>query len=482
MFRIYPVILSGGSGTRLWPISRLLYPKQFLNLTNKNSFFQETALRFHGRAEYGKPIIVCNAEHRFIVKEQLSEIEVKADSIILEDKGRNTAAAAAIAALKVTELDPEGLVLLLASDHLISKPEILRDAIMAGKEAAINEKLVVFGIQPDKPETGYGYIKMGQPLQNNPNCFTVEQFVEKPNKKTAESYISSGKFLWNSSLFLFKPATYLKELKQLNPNIALASTKAFSQATRDLDFTRLNEESFAESPSISIDYAVMEKTKNAAVVPVNPGWSDIGSWSTLWDTLERDQHNNAFIGDVTAVDTANTLIHSSSRLVTAIGLENIIVADTPDALLILNKDKSQSVKTIVDALQSENRPETVQHKLVHRPWGNFETLNSGPSYQVKRITVNSGATLSLQSHEKRSEHWVVIKGVATVTLGGSRETLDIIDLYPNQSTYIPIGFLHRLENKRDEPLIIIEVQTGDYIDESDIKRYEDVYGRVSPLS
>ena len=479
MSNIYPVILSGGSGTRLWPISRSLFPKQFLNVNSENSFFQDTALRFHGQPGYAKPIVICNAEHRFIVKEQLSSVEVEPTSIILEAKGRNTAAAAAIAALKVSELDQEGLVLLLASDHLILNPKILRKAILDAAAVAIDNRLVTFGIPPDRPETGYGYIQIGNPIHDAKNCYFVDRFVEKPDEKTARSYLSAGKFLWNSSLFLFRPDTYLNELQRFNPSIAVASETAFSKASTDLGFIRLDESAFRTAASISIDYAVMEKTKLAAVVPVDPGWNDIGSWASLWEVLDKDESNNVYIGDVIAADTTNTLIHSTSRLVAAVGVENVVIAETADAVMVVNKDRAQHVKTIVEELQKSNRPEVSEHKLVHRPWGSFEVLNKGPNYLVKRITVNPGASLSLQSHQKRSEHWVVIEGIARVRLGTDREHLDTTDLHRNQSTYIPAGFLHRLENKQTGPLTIIEVQTGDYLDEDDIERFEDAYGRTS---
>ena len=482
MSNIYPVILSGGSGTRLWPISRSLYPKQFLRIGNDKSFFQEASLRFFNQAGYKNPIIICNSEHRFIVKEQLAELNIAPTAIILEEEGRNTAAAAAIASLKVSELDPEGLVLLLASDHLIKQPAILRQAICDGKEAACANKIVIFGIKPTKPETGYGYIKMGSSMAHFKNVYKVNEFVEKPDKKTAESYFKSGLYLWNSSLFLFKPSSYLSELGKLNPEIVTGSKKAFLEARIDLVFLRLNEEAFNSIPSISIDYAVMEKTQSAAMVPVNPGWSDIGSWDALWEALEKDDQNTATIGDVISHETRNTLIHSTSRLVTAIGLDNIIVAETSDAILVADKDHSQSVKVVVDELKKLNRAEQITHSVVHRPWGSFETLNTGSNYQTKRITVNPGASLSLQSHKQRAEHWVVVEGIANITLGQEHQHLEELELPPNQSTYIPIGFLHRLENRQQTPLVIIEVQTGEYLGEDDIERYEDLYGRkINPI-
>ena len=477
MSNIYPVILSGGSGTRLWPISRSLYPKQFLKIGSSKSFFQETALRFFNQSGYESPIIICNSEHRFIVKEQLAELDITPTAVILEEEGRNTAAAAAIASLKVSDLDPHGLVLLLASDHLVKKPSTLRQAIQDGKEAACADKIVIFGIKPTKPETGYGYIKMGSSMTGFETIFNVDEFVEKPDQKTARSYFKSGDYLWNSSLFLFKPNCYLSELEELNPEIAKGSRRAYKEAKMDLGFLRLNKKVFNSIPSISIDYAVMEKTPNAAIVPVAPGWNDIGSWDALWETLEKDELNTATIGDVISLKTKNTLVHSTSRLVTAIGLDNIIVAETSDAVLVANKDHTQSVKLVVAELETLNRSEHIAHNIIHRPWGTFEILNTGSKYQTKRISVNPGASLSLQSHKKRAEHWVVVEGIANITLGEDLQHLEDLELHPNQSTYIPIGFLHRLENKQQTPLVIIEVQTGGYLGEDDIERYEDLYGR-----
>ena len=478
MSTIYPVILSGGSGTRLWPISRPLFPKQFLAIDGPYSFFQETALRFNRQENFAAPTVICNSEHRFIVAQQLLDIDIVPSNIILEPVGRNTAAAAAIAAMKVSESDPDGLVLLLASDHRINKPHLLREAVRSAIPAVNGNHLATFGIKPKHPETGFGYIKMGQPIKGAENCFIVDKFEEKPNLESAKDYITSGDYLWNSSLFLFKAGTYLEELSTFEPEIADACRVALNNAKPDLDFIRLDGEAFSRAPSISIDYAVMERTRQACVVPVEPDWNDAGSWTALWEILEKDANQNVTVGDVILKNTKDTIVHAGSRLVATVGVKNLVVAETPDAVLVMNKDDSQEVKSVVEILNSQDRSEAKQHTTVHRPWGNFEALISEPNYQVKRITVNPGSTLSLQTHRKRSEHWVVIKGVATVTRGPSQDELEIINLHQNQSIDIPLGWLHRLENKQKGPLIIVEVQSGDYLGEDDIERFEDIYGRV----
>jgi mannose-1-phosphate guanylyltransferase/mannose-6-phosphate isomerase len=476
MKALHPVILSGGSGTRLWPVSRALYPKQLLALNGSNTMLQETALRVRGGL-FTDPMIVCNAEHRFIVADQLRRIGIIPSDIILEPEGRNTAPAAALAALRVAQKDPEGLVLLLASDHVVSKPEVLREAIRTGVAAAEQGRLVTFGIRPHRPETGYGHIKVGGALDGAGGCFTVEKFVEKPDFATAKAYVASGEYLWNASLFLFRAQAYLDELHRLAPDIEAACQAALDGAEADLGFLRPNAEAFARSPSISIDYAVMEKTDKAAVVPVDPGWSDVGSWTALWEISEHDQHANALIGDVAVHDVRNALVRAESRQVTAIGVENVIIAETSDAVLVVGMNHAQDVKLAVDGLKAAGRREATAHALVHRPWGTFESIDDGPTYQVKRITVSPGAALSLQSHERRSEHWVVIDGAARVTKGPSLDALQTSVLSRNQSVDIPLGWVHRLENPGEEPLIIIEVQSGDYLGEDDIQRYDDVYGR-----
>lgn len=477
MAKLYPVILSGGSGTRLWPVSRALFPKQLLALTGPRTMLQETALRVRDGDRFAEPMVICNAEHRFIVADQLRQIGVAPSDIILEPEGRNTAPAAALAALRVAHEDPDGMVLLLASDHVVTKPEILRAAIMAGVAAAEAGRLVTFGIRPHRPETGYGHIKVGAAIAGAAGCHDVDRFVEKPDFDTAKAYVASGKYLWNASLFLFKASVYLDELRRLAPEIEATCRAALDGATEDLDFLRPDPDSFAGAPSISIDYAVMEKTDKAAVVPVDPGWSDVGSWTALWEILDQDQHANALIGDVAAHDVRNTLIRADSRQVTAIGVENLIIAETSDAVLVASMNHAQDVKLAVDGLKAEGRSEATAHALVHRPWGTFESIDSGPTYQVKRITVTPGSALSLQSHAHRSEHWVVISGTAKVTRGPDTDTLDVSLLSRNQSIDIPLGWIHRLENPDEEPLIIIEVQSGDYLGEDDIQRFDDVYGR-----
>ena len=474
---IHPVILSGGSGTRLWPVSRALFPKQLLALTGPRTMLQETALRVRDGARFAEPMVICNAEHRFIVAEQLRQIEITPADMILEPEGRNTAPAAALAALRVAREDPDGLMLLLASDHVVTKPEVLSDAIMAGVAAAGHGRLVTFGIRPHRPETGYGHIKVGAEIAGATGCHAVESFVEKPDFETARAYVASGEYLWNASLFLFQASAYIEELRRLAPEIEVACCAALEGATQDLGFLRPDPEAFARCPSISIDYAVMEKTDKAAVVPVDPGWSDVGSWTALWEISEQDQHANALIGDVAAHDVRNTLIRAESRRVTAIGVENVIIAETSDAVLVVGMNHAQDVKLAVDALKAAGRPEAIAHALVHRPWGTFEGIDVGPTYQVKRITVTPGAALSLQSHERRTEHWVVIAGNAKVTRGPDLDALETSNLSRNQSIDIPLGWIHRLENPGDDPLIIIEVQSGDYLGEDDIQRYDDVYGR-----
>ncbi|MBM85882.1 MAG: mannose-1-phosphate guanylyltransferase/mannose-6-phosphate isomerase [Rhodospirillaceae bacterium] len=474
---IYPVILSGGSGTRLWPVSRELYPKQLLALAGDKTMLQDTALRFLGSERFAAPIIICNTEHRFIVAEQLRGIGVVPSDIILEPEGRNTAPAAALAAMKVAERDLDGLVLLLASDHVVRDVEELLNSVAVGETAAMGGRLVTFGIHPHRAEPGYGHIKMGEEINDAPGCHVVDRFVEKPDFETAKIYTASGKYLWNASLFLFRPDAFLKELHELAADIESACRAALIGAKRDLDFLRPDVTAFRAAPSISIDYAVMEKTDKAAVVPVDPGWTDVGSWAALWEVMDRDVNGNALVGDVVLHDVRNSLIRSGSRLVTAVGVENLIVAETSDAVLVAGMSHAQDVKTLVELLKVSRRGEATAHGLVHRPWGIFEGIDLGETHQVKRITVKPGASLSLQSHARRSEHWVVISGTAKVTRGKDLDNLEVVYLSQNQSIDIPLGWVHRLENSGDDPLVIIEVQSGDYLGEDDILRYEDIYGR-----
>ena len=471
--KIAPVLLSGGSGTRLWPVSRALHPKQLLALTGEETMFQQTARRFADAAIFGNPLIVCNDEHRFIVAAQLQAIGVEPLAIVLEPEGRNTAPAAAVAALILAERAPDRLMLLAASDHAIDDVPALIGAVKTGQSAAESGRLVTFGIKPARPETGYGYIRRGEALGDAPGTFAVAEFVEKPNRSTAERYLQSGDYLWNASLFLFAPAVYLKELERHAPEVLKAARAALGKGRRDLDFLRLDKQSFAASPSISIDYAVMERTRKAAVVPADIGWSDVGSWSTLWERGRKDASGNVLSGDAIVEDARGNFIRSEDRLVAALGVENLVIVDTSDAVLIAARDRDQDVKRIVERLKAAGRREVTQHKRVYRPWGFFETLHIGDGSQVKLIEVSPGAALSLQYHHKRAEHWVVVRGIASITRGDK-----IIDLKENESTYIPIGMPHRLENKRAEPLRIIEVQVGSYLGEDDIVRLEDRYKRA----
>jgi len=474
---IYPVILSGGSGTRLWPVSRALYPKQLLPMLSEKTMLQETALRFPESARLGATSVICNAEHRFAVAEQLQSAGIKPSAIMLEPSGRNSAPAAAVAALHVQSIDPEGLVLLLASDHRIERPEAFRAAVETGAVAARAGQMVTFGITPDRPETGYGYIRRDGPLEGMEGCYAIEGFVEKPDRETAETYLASGDYYWNSGTFLFRATDFLTELKRLAPDILKAAKAALDKGISDLDFRRLDADAFAEAPSISIDYAVMEKTDLGAVVPLDAGWSDVGSWSALWAVQDKDADGNTVQGDVWLHDTHNSLIRAETRLVTVIGGEDLIVVESPDAILVASMAADQDVKLAVEALKKAGRPEAISHATTHRPWGNYRNIDSGDGYQVKRITVTPGGRLSLQSHKHRAEHWTVISGKARVTRGPSMDRLDVIHLDADQSVDIPLGWIHRLENPTEEPLIIVEVQSGSYLGEDDIERFDDQYGR-----
>lgn len=474
---IYPVILSGGSGTRLWPVSRALYPKQLLPMLSDKTMLQETALRFPESALFGATSVICNAEHRFAVAEQFQSAGIKPSAIMLEPAGRNSAPAAAVAALHVQSVDPEGLVLLLASDHRIERPEAFRAAVETGAVAARAGQMVTFGITPDRPETGYGYIRRDGPLEGMEDCYAIEGFVEKPDRETAEAYLASGDYYWNSGTFLFRATDFLTELKRLAPDILRAAKAALDKGISDLDFRRLDEDAFAEAPSISIDYAVMEKTNLGAVVPLDAGWSDVGSWSALWAVQDKDADGNTVQGDVWLHDTRNSLIRAETRLVTVIGGEDLIVVESPDAILVASMAADQDVKLAVEALKKAGRPEAISHATTHRPWGNYRNIDSGDGYQVKRITVTPGGRLSLQSHKHRAEHWTVISGKARVTRGPSMDRLDVIHLDSDQSVDIPLGWIHRLENPTKEPLIIVEVQSGSYLGEDDIERFDDQYGR-----
>jgi mannose-1-phosphate guanylyltransferase/mannose-6-phosphate isomerase len=468
---IIPVILSGGSGTRLWPLSRALRPKQLLPLVNESTMIQDTVSRLNGIQNLSSPVIVCNEEHRFMIAEQMREIDVQSSGIILEPFGRNTAPAVAVSAEFAASLDQDAVLLVLPADHVIQNTEAFHAAVKTGYEAAMQNKLVTFGIVPNAPETGYGYIKAGKKTSIN-NVHDVERFVEKPNKPTAEKYIAEGNYYWNSGMFMFKASRFISELSQHNKTMLDASHEALSKAKKDMDFIRLDKSSFEHCPSDSIDYAVMEKTKDAVVIPVDIGWNDIGSWPALCEVSAQDEQGNVIQGDVCAIDTRNSYIRSDSRLVTAVGVNDHVIVETADAILVAHKDAAQNVKDIVEQLKKASRSEATIHKKAYRPWGSYECIDLDERFQVKRITVNPGARLSLQMHHHRAEHWIVVKGTARVTCN-DKEFL----LSENESTFIPLGSKHRLENAGRIPLELIEVQTGSYLGEDDIVRFEDVYGR-----
>ncbi|WP_434026033.1 mannose-1-phosphate guanylyltransferase/mannose-6-phosphate isomerase [[Pseudomonas] boreopolis] len=467
MINLLPVILSGGSGTRLWPLSRETYPKQFLPLVGEDSMLQATWKRVAALAARG-PIVVANAEHRFIAAEQLQQAGTTPTAILLEPAGRNTAPAIAVAALEAIALGQDPLLLVLPSDHVIADEAAFHAAIGVAAAAAETGKLVTFGIAPTRPETGYGYIK----ARGDEPARPVERFVEKPDLATAEGYLASGDYFWNSGMFLFKASRYLEELARHAPAIAQAARQAWERAKRDTDFIRLDEAAFAASPSDSIDYAVMEKTDAAAAVPLDAGWNDVGSWSALREVSGQDADGNAHHGDVIAIDCRNTYAYGD-RLIAMIGLEDVVVVETVDAVLVGKSERMQEVKDVVARIKREGRSEATWHRKVYRPWGAYDSIDNGQRHQVKRITVKPGGTLSLQMHHHRAEHWIVVSGTAEVTRGD-----EVILLTENQSTYIPLGVTHRLRNPGKLPLELIEVQSGSYLGEDDIVRFEDTYGRA----
>ncbi|EIQ9236291.1 mannose-1-phosphate guanylyltransferase/mannose-6-phosphate isomerase [Escherichia coli] len=467
---IIPIIMAGGSGTRLWPLSRSLYPKQFLSLINENSLLQETLKRLDG-LNCLPPVIVSNNEHRFIVAEQLRQFGVDDFQIILEPVGRNTAPAVALAALKSLELHGDHHMLVLAADHAIQDIEAFHAAVLAAEQESVDNKLVTFGIVPTKPETGYGYIKKGEQVKNS--VFKVNSFVEKPNLETAKNYLEQKCYLWNSGMFMFKASVYLDELKKFRPDILAACKESLSSASTDLDFIRLNSDVFAECPDESIDYAVMEKTQDCVVIPLDADWSDIGSWTSLWEISEKDEHENVSHGDVINYNSRNNYIYSEGSLISTVGVNNLIIVQTKDALLVAQQDNVQDIKKIVEILKKQKRSEHISHREVYRPWGRYDSVERGDRYQVKRITVKPGECLSTQMHHHRAEHWVVVAGTAKVTCG--ERTFFVTE---NESTFIPIGTVHTLENPGKIPLEVIEIQSGVYLGDDDIVRLSDKYGRV----
>ena len=469
--QIVPVILSGGSGTRLWPLSRKQYPKQYLPLAGDNTMLQETILRLNGLENLTDPIIVCNADHRFLVAEQCQQIDIKNPTILLEPIGRNTAPAIAAAALQSIKDTNDAVLLVLSADHVIQDVEAFHQAINIASNQALSGKLTTFGIVPTDANTGYGYIKSSK--DNTDGAYKVEEFVEKPDLQTAQSYLEQGNYLWNSGMFMFKIDTFISELTTHSPDIVKSVNNAINNAEQDLDFIRLDKQAFESSPSDSIDYALMEKSDNVVVVPLDAQWSDIGDWSALYDISTKDNNGNVIQGDVFTEETTNTYINANHHMVATIGVQDLVIVDTPDATLISTKDKAQEVKKIVEQLQHQDREERYYHRKVYRPWGWYESIEVDVHFQVKRLHVNPGAKLSLQMHYKRAEHWVVVSGVATAINGE-----DVLTLTEGESTYIPVGTTHSLENKTNEQLEIIEVQSGTYLGEDDIVRFEDIYGRV----
>jgi mannose-1-phosphate guanylyltransferase/mannose-1-phosphate guanylyltransferase/mannose-6-phosphate isomerase len=469
--RVHPVILAGGTGSRLWPLSRVQYPKQFLPLIGEKTMLQETVLRFIDDTTFAAPIVLCNDEHRFIVAEQFRAIDRSPDAIILEPAARSTAPAAAIAALRVAEHDPNGMLLVLPADHVIRKPDKFAKAVAKAAKVA-NGRLVAFGIKPNTPETGYGYIKQGKALTGFKGAFAISKFVEKPTLATAKKFLSGGGYAWNSGIFLFGAQAFLDELEQFDPKMLADCRAALEASKKDLDFIRLDPKAFNRIKADSIDYAVMEKTKLGAVVPIEMGWNDIGSWTALWDLGKKDAAGNVAIGNVTSSNVKNSYLRSEGQLLTVVGLDNVIAVATKDAVMVTSRSLSQEVKALVAILDKKGAGETKAHSTVYRPWGSYQSIDGADGFQVKRIIVKPGQKLSLQKHGKRAEHWVVVRGIARIT-----RDRDVYDLYANQSTYIPLGAVHRLENPGLDPLHLIEVQSGDYLGEDDIVRLEDTYGR-----
>ena len=480
--KLSPVILAGGGGTRLWPLSREHYPKQFLKLFDNNTLLQNTLLRLDGlntSVEVSDPVIICNEVHRFLVAEQSAQISRNLSNIILEPVGRNTAPALTVASLHQNEKQGDAVIIMMPADHIIGKVELFHQAINAGVEMAQDNYLVTFGIKPTTPETGYGYIHIADEIQtfSSLSIRAISGFTEKPDQSLAEEYLNSGDYLWNSGIFMMKASVWLEKIKLLQQPIYDACLEAFNNGKTDRLFFRLDEQSFLKSPDDSIDYAVMEKLAqsnddNLAVIPIDVGWSDVGAWSSVWEINDKDSNNNYIEGDVIVEDSSNCFIRSDRRLIVTIGCQDMVIVDSDDAIMIADKNKTQDVKKIVDKLKDDKRSESLLHRKVYRPWGSYDSVDTGENFQVKRLTINPGKKLSLQLHHKRAEHWVVVSGVATVTKGEEQFLL-----HENESTYIPVGMKHRLGNATDKLLEIIEVQSGSYLGEDDIVRFDDDFGR-----
>jgi mannose-1-phosphate guanylyltransferase/mannose-6-phosphate isomerase len=468
---LIPVVLCGGSGTRLWPLSRETYPKQFLRLLGEETLLQQTIQRLRAIDGMGAPVLVCNDSSRFVAAEQLREIGIDDAQILLEPLRRNTAPAIAVAALHAMAQGEDPILLVLPSDHVIKDHAAFHTAIQTATEAAEQGNLVTFGITPLGPETGYGYIRAGAAAAGQAQ--PVLQFVEKPDRATAEQYLASGNYYWNSGMFVFRASRYLEELTRYQPEIVTACRKAVELAQKDFDFIRLDSKAYAASPENAIDYAVMERTECACVVAMDAGWSDIGSWASVWEVADKDADNNATQGDVLLQDCEDCLVHGTTRLITAVGMRNTVIIETADALLIMDTERAQDTRKLVEKLTKTKRSEASQHREVSRPWGSYDSIGNGKRFQVKRITVKPGAKLSLQMHHHRAEHWVVVTGTAKIT-NGEQDYL----LTENQSTYIPVGIQHSLENPGKIPLELIEIQSGAYLGEDDIVRLEDRYGRT----
>ncbi|MBS0239063.1 MAG: mannose-1-phosphate guanylyltransferase/mannose-6-phosphate isomerase [Proteobacteria bacterium] len=475
MSNIHPVILSGGSGTRLWPLSRAMYPKQFIRFFNgQSASFLGTALgRLPPQAGFERPILLCNNDHRFLVREELERAGLDPRAIVLEPIARNTAPAIAVAALIALQKDPDAILAVMPSDHVIEDGAAFAENIRRAAEVAATGKLVLFGIKPTEPHTGYGYIKRGAALPGfDGHAFTVESFAEKPNRATAESYLADGSYFWNSGIFALNAKTYLSEIERLEPKILEAARAALAGATEDLGFLRLDRNGFAAAPNISIDYAVMEKTRAAAILPMDVGWNDVGSWSSLWEIAPRDDKGNFIRGEAVLEDTSGCYVHSERAMVSTLGVNDLVIVNTPDALLVADKGRAQDVSKIVQRLKQSNRKEQEQHLRNYRPWGYFETLNIGPRFQVKLLHVKPGGKLSMQMHHHRSEHWIVVQGTAQVSIGEKEQLVR-----ENESVYIFATQWHRLQNPGKVPVEIIEVQIGSYLGEDDIMRTDDIYNR-----